>query len=459
MNNNNNGIYTNTFLGTSHLDSYKISSNFIISTSNILENHLSNTSNILENNLSNTSNILENNSSNFTTITSNLILARYDPLIKEKQETISLPPSTYKHTYITNSNLLGEIRFWCESTKDFIVVIPAGVPDYRVKIDIDGKLKVYYTYDPAINLTFFNGWVDVGNSIASLNATTTNIGISLGGLEAQITTNFDLLEGEIHALLTSLMGHGIINQTTYDDIRESLDIFTTSEFGQENSITNVYNDIKGFFNTARISYLNDAMTGILYNITLNPITATFLGIGGVAFGFAVGYIQNQGYLNTISARINENLNSNTVITPERRADVLASNSADITNTYTELCSNMYNFSISQGFINFNITTEQYIKSLKCDELNLNNSNINNIGTLNATTGIFGSISTTTNTNKSAPSIGYFGGIADKIILAAASSQINYPYSIGINLSSLWNSIPASNTFDWYINGSIDFIIN
>ena len=46
--NNNNGIYTNTFIGTSHLDSYKSTSKFIIATSNILENHINNSSGNLD---------------------------------------------------------------------------------------------------------------------------------------------------------------------------------------------------------------------------------------------------------------------------------------------------------------------------------------------------------------------------------------------------------------------------
>ena len=111
-----------------------------------------------------------------------------------------------------------------------------------------------------------------------------------------------------------------------------------------------------------------------------------------------------------------------------------------------------------GIINCNITTQQYIPSFKCDNLKLNYCNINHIGTLNATPGIFGSISTTNNTNKSSPSVGFFGGIGDKIILFPAASQINYPYSIGINLTSLWNSIPSGNTYDWYINGAIDMTL-
>ena len=39
------------------------------------------------------------------------------------------------------------------------------------------KLKVFYTYDPAINLTYGNGWKDIANSIVGLNASDANIGI------------------------------------------------------------------------------------------------------------------------------------------------------------------------------------------------------------------------------------------------------------------------------------------
>jgi hypothetical protein len=81
---NNNNLYTNNnFIGTTHLDTGKITSNFILATSNILEQHIytnsinnSNftieTSNILEQRSSNfilaTSNILETHSSNFTNV-------------------------------------------------------------------------------------------------------------------------------------------------------------------------------------------------------------------------------------------------------------------------------------------------------------------------------------------------------------------------------------------------------
>jgi hypothetical protein len=369
----NNNITNNCgWIGSTHIDNIKL-------TSNILEKHIILGDINSSNYTSNTSNILNTNSSNYTNITSNIIQTNINRLIKEETEHILTPvPLDYNHTYIYNSNLLGEIRFWCKSTKDFIVVIPVGVPDYRVKIDVDGKLKVYYTYDPAINLTFGNGWVDVANSIVALNASDANFGISLGGLEAQITTNFKYLDGRIEGLLSALLGHKVINQEQYDLISEALDDFRTSAFVEENSIKNLFETIKNAFTTAEGAFVSQAVSLILYRISLNPATATFLGIGGVAFGFAVGFIQNQGYLNTISARIDEQLHSNIVISPTRRAEVISSNYVDYIDTYTKLCSNYSNFSLSQGFLNTNIQDIQYIPNLSTSNLYINTGNLNKL---------------------------------------------------------------------------------
>ena len=108
---NNNNLYTNNnFIGTTHLDSAKITSNFILATSNILEQHISvsnlnnsnftlATSNILETHSSNftlaTSNILETHSSNFT----NKLRADVNKWINEETELTNVV-----NTYIYNKN-------------------------------------------------------------------------------------------------------------------------------------------------------------------------------------------------------------------------------------------------------------------------------------------------------------------------------------------------------------------
>ncbi len=83
-------------------------------------------------------------------------------------------------------------------------------------------------------------------------------------------------------------------------------------------------------------------------------------------------------------------------------------------------------------------------------------NITSVSTINTTTGIYGKITTTNNTNKTIPSIGNFGGIGDKLILYNVTST-TYPYSIGIETNSLWISSP--NVIKFYNNGFNSLYIN
>ena len=85
-----------------------------------------------------------------------------------------------------------------------------------------------------------------------------------------------------------------------------------------------------------------------------------------------------------------------------------------------------------------------------------NSQITGFTTLNGTTGIFGTLSTTNNTNVAIPAVGNFGGIGDKIILNNGTST-TYPYSIGMESMSLWFSSPYYIKF--YINGVNTFGLN
>lgn len=78
--------------------------------------------------------------------------------------------------------------------------------------------------------------------------------------------------------------------------------------------------------------------------------------------------------------------------------------------------------------------------------------ITGVTTLNGTTGIFGTISTTNNSNVAIPSLGIAGGTGDKLILYPGTASI-YPYSIGINNSVLWYSVPSGASHKFYNNGT------
>jgi hypothetical protein len=453
---NNNNLYnTNTFIGITHLDYFKTASNAlsnqIVQTSNILEQHLYTTSNILEQHLNYTSNILDIRASNFTTTTSNLILARYDKLINEKNEDILLPiPTTLKHTYIMNSNVAGEIRFWCKDTQLFPIVVPSGVPDYRVKIDVDGRLKVYYTYDPAINLTFFNGWIDVGNSIVALNASDANITATIGAIDVQVNLRITELDTIVNQILIGLQY--AMTEEQYENMTDEI----AAKLG-ENDITtmnwtSLKTNLNNFFRTGTLSYLQNAINIVSIRLASNPIILTFLGIGGIAFAAYVSARQNIAYIDTINSLIKQKIDNSytsNIITANRRIELLASNNELIVDNYIEYCSNIYNGTVAQGFINTNITTQQIIPSLKTSALSLNSGNITQLNTINGTTAIFGTVATTNNTNEAVPSKGNFGGIGDNIIIKTGSST-TYPYSIGYETNALWMS--AEDNINFYNKG-------
>jgi len=390
---NNNNLYNNnTFIGITHQDYFKTASNALATqiyitsntleghlsnTSNILENHLYTTSNILENHLYTTSNILDSKASNFTTTTSNLILARYDPLIGEKTEHIIVD---LKHTYIYNTNLLGEIRFWTKSTSSFFVAEPFGVPDYRVKIDIDGHLKVYYTYDPLINLTYGNGWVDVGNTLAAINASEANLGIAIGAIEIALGLKITQLEIQVNQILLGLQA-AFPRSQAITSMTELIGTELAENSAATSSWTPFREALTQFFRTARTSYLQDALTVASVRIATNPVIIGFLGVGGIAFGCAVAAAQDLSFITTfnslIESKIEERYTSNH-ITAGRRTQLLTSNFEYIIDNYISYCSNMSNMTAGQGFINTNITTQQYIPSIKTEAIYVNSGNINGI---------------------------------------------------------------------------------
>ena len=79
--------------------------------------------------------------------------------------------------------------------------------------------------------------------------------------------------------------------------------------------------------------------------------------------------------------------------------------------------------------------------------------ITGVTTLNGTTGIFGTLATTNNTNTGTPETGVNGAVngGDKIILYAGGVGA-HPYSIGIAPNNLWYSATAGASHNFYIGG-------
>ena len=324
--NNNNLFNTNTFIGTTHQDYFKISSNALSTqiniTSNILEQHLNYTSNILEQHLNYTSNILDIRASNFTTTTSNLILARYDPMIEKRYELTSLPfpiPGSYptSNIYISNSNYLGEIRFWNSSSSNFYtpgIPFPIEAPDYLVKIDLDGKLKTYYTYDPLLNATYGSGWVDVVDSIVGLNADSVNQGTLITTIEVQLTADIANLQAQISQLVVIFMEEGIITDEQQTIIENELQQIAVGEtLGVSRTSMDylfyLFWQYSKDFATYRLQKVADL---IALKIAQNPATAFFLGVGTAAFGFIYALQDSMRHNQFLASTVNNRRKKNSI---------------------------------------------------------------------------------------------------------------------------------------------------
>ena len=413
------------------------------------------TSNILNSNI----NITSNNLNNKINITSNFILNRYDKLIKEETE------NNLINTYIYNSNVGGEIRFYVKNSGIFDINNASGQP-YRVKIGTEGKLYLYYNYNAAIGLLETERWVEPVNMLIGHN-------VALGNLNA-ITGATDIA---VSALIIKVRN---IEALVYEaNIIRNDDIFYNPNSTYDQLLL-AYNKIKASF-----TYANSVYAGI---------------VGSLGFGitFAIyGFIQSKINSDFIENNLQYQLNSNSNLTSSQRNSLISETFNIYSSNLNDMNNNLSNLNNLNGFINTSNQSIQFIPKLKSNEITLNNKTItkfslesidnwvktsygwywdSTLGNLaiNATpniqdflivggqTTIQGDLITqkkfiNTNTSVALPSTSASGGLGDKLILKSGGIGF-YPYSLGVNTNSLWYSVPSGANHTFYINGNSSALI-
>ena len=400
---NNNNTYNNNsynWIGSTHLDGLKSTSNFIVTTSNILEQDIILTSNILinytnitSNNLINYTNLTSNNNINFT----NALRHDVNKWINEENETSSTtPPITLTHTYIYSSNLLSEIRFLNTKAKaNFPLEYLPGTPNFRVKIDGDGKLKLYYVYNPIINAVWFSGWIDPANIIVGLIADSTNQGGLITGLETQIAgviedinaiiPEISIIQAQIADIeAQNAAGNLANNPSSIVEQGENISQFgsPTSSI-QEAQATQELQNINSTVvqssrdhNITRIGQMGAQINQIVFQ---NPLTTFALGAGSLGISIAYGIYQNYSIDHFLNRIVESNIKRNPYLSIDKKRELLELNSnVLVASNLVDLTTNYYKLGLVQGFVNSNIITQQYIADLKVNNSTLNNGNISNI---------------------------------------------------------------------------------
>jgi hypothetical protein len=402
-----------------------------------------------------TNTIISNNSvysSNYT----NALRIDINKLINEQNENILLPsPTTLKHTYITNSNLAGEIRFWLASTP---ISFP-NIPIYRTKIDLDGKLKIYYIFDPLINLTWGSGWLDIAVQIVSLQAATANLNIAITGVEAQVQFNYNVLQEQIYSLTLGLEEELLIDTATRARLDTELNNIRTSYTVNEGTqaLNVLWTDIRQLNFTRILSTIPRVQNYISYRVSQNAYIGFALGIGGTVFGLWYGMYVSQQEQNLANSLVNQQISSNNNLTSNQKRILYDSNFSNIANNIIDQAYSNLEINLAQGFINSNIITSQFIPSLNTNAITYQGVEISN--TLNnyllkAGGTMTGRVNFNYGTNVFGNPVAGGGGNGERLNLNTNGiTGIDFPPSIGVSSNSLWNSVPNNHRFQWFNNGN------
>jgi hypothetical protein len=101
---------------------------------------------------------------------------------------LTTPSINLTHTYIYNSNILGEIRFVTEGTPKYVT---NDNNNYTIKIKENGRLAIFYQFS-ILYPTVLGGWYDIMDSIRDGYAFQASTNTLIGGIQGEINNIFKL---------------------------------------------------------------------------------------------------------------------------------------------------------------------------------------------------------------------------------------------------------------------------
>ena len=311
---------------------YSISDNIDIA-SNILNTKIDIRSNILNDKIDTTSNILKlYTDTNITNLDN-----KYKVLIKQETE------DNLINTYITNSNIQGEIRFITKfNTNDY---------RYKTRIKENGEIEVYYPEFNILFPTMFQGWYSVMNSIRDAYNYQVVAGELIGGALLSINDIYQKYYGLVAATgasLSSITG-GQLTKESFANI-----VLQASKVTKYNR----YNQVQ-------------AILGI-----------TGIGAAGLAYSVLNGIRYDHITNNILYDLSNLDLAVYSNITQIEKDTALSNIINDTNLNIIETNTSLSNLNILQGFINSNIQTRQFITSLDTNYLFSSNISSLNLFTSN-----------------------------------------------------------------------------
>jgi hypothetical protein len=355
---NNNLYNNNNFIGITHLDNGKITLNFILQTSNILEQHILNTSNTLEGHLLNTSNVLEGHildAKNFNINYTNALRTDVNKWINEQQDEI-IPALSTTNTYILNSNIGGYIYFW---TKDSEKVY--------TRINQNGKLQIYHDFDIARPL-IVTKWYEVEDilmdylfNINIINAGAVATAVKFETIDAQLQTH----TAQILTIFDAIV---LINievtkhEELIDYLFTELDFSRYQYFNGLPDTTTIANAIAQ--NIQKVSKVNSYIQNLF-------TTGVLVGAIGSAIGLIINNEKEASRLHQLYNYINDPKSPASNLSSAQKNNLINDVNISFSNNVYSYSSNLSNLALAQGFINTNVTTTQIIPKIQTNEITYN----------------------------------------------------------------------------------------
>ena len=225
-------------------------------------------------------------------------------------------PTLVYNLYLKNNNIGGEIRFLTKDAENNNDVSNNALK-YNVKIGTDGKLYLYYTYNPLISLLTTSKWIDVityivGNATGIAN-NQAQIALTAGAL-ATLQQEVSVLQTTVLAASGQIAGHETRIQVL--ERRTTVQVDEVQRFSDEslsNQLRDATEELGNIFDDGNIT-VNNFTSLFKYLRSRNGIVngvAALLGIGGTVSGiaFIVQAIIDAIEKNDNSTRVNILVNS------------------------------------------------------------------------------------------------------------------------------------------------------
>ena len=137
---------------------------------------------------------------------SDLLELKLDHFENEYEES---DPSLALNLYLKNNNTNGEIRFYTNDAVNNNDVSNDKLT-YNTKIGKDGKLYIYYTYNPLISAAIFSGWTNVIDNIIANKQAGFNNAAAIVTTTATLQTQITTIDGILSATNAIVGQHTVI---------------------------------------------------------------------------------------------------------------------------------------------------------------------------------------------------------------------------------------------------------